>query len=507
MADPPSEPVRCQLRTTKVLRPDRCVMPDGNCCSACTEDIALEQQLKELKKLMENIHIKRRALRTVMNQNHDRLIHRFPPEIASRIFFYYSPITGFLETYAKTNTLFLGAICQKWRQLAWATPEVWTWIYINHKLIYRWNSNAAKLLAEWLERSATLPLTIRFLGPSNGDSAVYCVVTDLLNKHLSRWYDIELDIPAHHFHRLGGSSQQNILHKLGILPSIGSNQPLSMFRMECSPIELGLMYWSLKYVDILWNNLTALHLASLALDEFFEALRRAPHLATITLLGIEPLSGNFGVPNIRISCPHVRSLELGSIESEVLGQILNLVCLPSLEQWTLYWCLFPLNTMISFIESSSFGLKTFRITGDHDIRDQIHDLLRRLPSIEVLQLGFIFEDKPPTAILFFELLCSSSETSFLPHLQTLRFDHDLLVPLESLPRIFSASHRQSLQLEVDYHNILDVEDETAARLLELVDKGFNLRVLRDGEVDMIEEYRLKRYFQRKEGSQGSIAQE
>jgi len=388
--------------------------------------------------------------------------------------------------------------------LAWATPEVWTWIYINHKVIYRWDSNAAKLLAEWLERSATLPLTIRFVGPSDGDSAVYCVVTDLLNKHSARWYDIHLDIPARHFHRLGGSPQQNILHKLVISPSISSNKALSTFRMECSPIELGLMDWSLKYVDILWNNLTVVQLASLALDEFFEALRRAPHLATITLLRIEPLSGNFGVPNTRISCPHVRSLELRYIESEVLGQILNLVCLPSLEQWTLRRCSFPLNAMISFIESSSFGLKNFRIIGDHDTRDRIHDLLRHLPSIEVLQLGFTFEDKPATTILFFELLCSPSETDFLPHLQTLKFEYDLLVPLESLPRIFSASHRKSLQLEVDYHNILGVEDETAARFLELVDEGFNLRVMRDGEVDMIEEYRVNLHSRRK---QGLIAQE
>jgi hypothetical protein len=148
MADPSPEPIRCQLMTTKVLRPDRCIMPDRNRCSACTEDIALEQQLKELERSMEKIHIKRRALRTVMNPNHDHLIHRFPPEIASRIFFYYSLFTRFLETYAKTNTLFLGAVCQKWRQLAWATPEVWTWIYINRKVIYRWNDIAAKLLAE-----------------------------------------------------------------------------------------------------------------------------------------------------------------------------------------------------------------------------------------------------------------------------------------------------------------------------------------------------------------------
>jgi len=487
--------------TTKVLRPDRCVMPDGNRCSACIEDIALEQQLKELEKSMEKIHIKRRALRTVMNQNHDRLIHRFPHEIASRIFFYYSLDNRCLETYAKTNTLFLGAVCQKWRQLAWGTPEVWTSIYINHcKVIYQWNNNAEQLLAEWLERSASLPLTILFFGPPNGDSAVYCVVTDLLNKHSARWYDIELDIPARHLHLLGNYSQQNILHRLVISPSISSNNVISTFRMKCSPTELKLICLSLKCVDILWNNLTVVRLSSLALDEFFEALRRAPHLTTITLLYMNPPSGTFSIPDTRISFPHVRSLELCGIESEVvLGQVFDLVCLPSLEKWALHWCPFLLKKMASFIESSSFGLKTFRFA-THDVSDQIHNLLRYLPSIKVLQLELFFTVIPPTEVSFFELLSSPSETAFLPQLQTLKFGHDSLVSLESLPQIFSASHRQSLRLEVDYYGSEAVKDETAARFLELADEGFNLRVLRCEEADMIEEYRVKRRSQREQRS-------
>lgn len=220
---------------------------------------------------------------------------------------------------------------------------------------------------------------------------------------------------------------------------------------------------------------------------------------------IKPPSGTFSVHNTRISCPHVRSLELWKIRSEVvLGQILDLVCLPSLEEWTLQWCRSPLNKMISFVESSSFGLKTFWTIGNCDDPDQIHDLLRYLPFIKVLQLGFCFKDKPPTEVLFFKLLCSPSETTFLPHLQTLKFDHDLLFSWESLSQIFSASHHQTLELEVDYHNILGVEDETAARLLELVNEGFNLRVLRDGKTDMIEGYLINRHSERE---QGSIAQE
>jgi Mg2+ and Co2+ transporter CorA len=50
------------------------VASDGKPCSACTEDIELEKEIKELEDQIEKMHTKRRALRTVMNENHDQLI-------------------------------------------------------------------------------------------------------------------------------------------------------------------------------------------------------------------------------------------------------------------------------------------------------------------------------------------------------------------------------------------------------------------------------------------------
>jgi hypothetical protein len=63
---------------------------DGRPCSACTEEIELEKEKKELEIRIKKIYIRRRALRTAMNENHDPFIHKFPPEIASHIFMQYS---------------------------------------------------------------------------------------------------------------------------------------------------------------------------------------------------------------------------------------------------------------------------------------------------------------------------------------------------------------------------------------------------------------------------------
>jgi hypothetical protein len=59
---------------------------DGTPFSACTEDIELEKEMNEPQIGIEKVHTRRRALKTILNENHDRLIHQIPPEIVSHIF-------------------------------------------------------------------------------------------------------------------------------------------------------------------------------------------------------------------------------------------------------------------------------------------------------------------------------------------------------------------------------------------------------------------------------------
>ena len=126
----------------------------------------------------------RTAIRTVMNENHDPLIHKFPPEIASHIFIHYSPPSTFFNELDTNNPLFLGAVCQKWRQLAWATPELWTSLSIIPNAKYNFIEHPP-LVKQWLERSASLPLTIRLedhWGWVDDDDKMI----NILNKHSAR---------------------------------------------------------------------------------------------------------------------------------------------------------------------------------------------------------------------------------------------------------------------------------------------------------------------------------
>ena len=232
----------------KVLQPERCEVLDGKPCTACTEDIELKKEIGELQRSIKKLQSRHHTFHMVMNKNHDHLIHKFPLEITSHIFIQYALLSVSCYKEDRSTPLCLGAVCWKWRQLAWATPQLWSSFVVEFTAP---GEHLPQLIAKWLERSGSLPLTIRFTHSSLKQvQGVYPEVTNILNKHLARWYDMYLDIPADHLHHLGGSSQQgNILCRLtlhhfqvqAVLPVICSN--FSTFRMT--------RFWTVKSTALL----------------------------------------------------------------------------------------------------------------------------------------------------------------------------------------------------------------------------------------------------------------
>ena len=487
--------MRC-TRDTKILRPQRCVALDGNPCSACTEDIELENAMKELEDQIEKIHAKRRALRTVMNENHDPLIAKFPPEISSQIFIHYAPPEGCFDKNNPSTPLYLGAICQKWRQLAWRTPQLWSW------LLVRFKPFPSQLLAEHLERSGNLPLTIGLSAYSRAvDDKTYLEAINIVNRHSSRWHHLHCTLPARHLHYLCGSLEGNILHKLVLRPlkeyhSLSDYSGVATFSMKCkpSPTALTLARYRLANIDIVWNNLTRALLEDIGVDECFEFMRRAPLLEALTLRTIIPTSGAFPIPTARIILPHLNQLSMWNISDKmVVAKILDSMCAPSLKHWN---HLIPgdrssANHMVSFIEQSSFSLKTFKVKGSHNLYNEVHKILYHLASLEFLGLRFRLDDRSPTDELLHRLCASDKFSPFLPHLQILDFNPQFTFPWESLPQIFSSPIRRSLTVNIIQPSHARIPNEAAEKLLELVDEGFNLSILR-GEVDVLDEYREKR---------------
>jgi len=357
--------------------------------------------MNELEIRIEEIHIRRRALRTVMNANHDHLIHRFPPEIASHIFIQYSPPSDCFDKKDKSSPLYLGAVCHKWRQLAWATPQLWSSLSVQFQHNREYPSQC---IAAWLERSASLPLTIKFHANPRGDeSNGHHEVINILNQHSARWHDMYFDLPSHDLRRLCGSSQGNILRRLVLRhPFSPFTREFSTFSMKSkpSPTDLTLRSVDLPYVDIVWNNLTVASICRTRADECVELIRRAPLLETLTLREVDSSSSIFPFPNTRIVRPHLRSLETSLLREEiVVAEILDSVCLPSLEQWVHDQSLCPMHNMVSFMGCLSSGLKIFKFSLDMVDCHQVIGLLCNLPSLESLELRITREPHPTEELL------------------------------------------------------------------------------------------------------------
>jgi hypothetical protein len=262
-------------------------------------------------------------------------------------------------------------------------------------------------LAEHLERSANLPLTI-VLHPYSTqiDDNIYLEAINILNMHSSRWHELQcfFPAPARHLHRLCGSLEGNILDKLVLGTLVQSTQrrgrndahDVATFSMKCkpSPTHLTLAQYHLANIDIVWNHLTSASLQHIGVDECFEFMRRAPILESLTLSRIIPSSGTFPIPTARIILPHLDRLVIRISSEMVVANILDSMCAPSLKHWNhQIRGDHSASHMVSFIEQSSFSLKTFKLKGSDYFYDLVRRVLYPLSSLEFLTLRFLLGDQ------------------------------------------------------------------------------------------------------------------
>ena len=432
--------------------------------------------------------------------DHDRTSWSPHPQIPTwnHIFIQYSPSSEFFDEDDSNNPLYLGAVCQKWRQLAWATPNLWTSLHIAPFKKYPQNLRyLPQLVEEWLERSASLPLTIRLKDRRGWDAWLYRndEVINILNKHLERWHDMHFSIPAYYLHQLSGSSQRSILRRL-VLINIDSLPPtnFSTFSMKSkpSPTDLTLVTVGLSYVDIVWSNLTVTSISSIAIDECFELIRRAPLLETLRLQNITRSSNIFPIPNTSIVHSRLHSLELLEILDESLvSGILNSLCLPSLKQWIYTVWSFPLDNMISFVGCLSSCFKLFEIDVNEFNYQHVIGFLSHLSSLAFLELRA--SDWIPTNELFSCLCASAQSPLYLPHLESMEFVCEISLPWNSLLQFFApASHWRSLPVRVVVDNrrgdLYNMPTQTARLLLELVDQGIDLKIVNRDGTDLLQAY-------------------
>lgn len=210
--------------------------PEGGRCTVCEERLNIRHQIKELEERPNKLKAKHYALGTTVNEIHDPFIHKFSPEISSYVFRLCLPTFDCeipkCNRWHRTRALTLGAVCRKWRQLAWAILVLWDTVFLDIHMSM--SSSLAKslptLLLEWLGRSGKLPLTILFdhegytdidycsLSQVRAvmDATVARFILDVIAIHSYRLRDLRLNAGIGIFECLSGSMESHQLSNLDL---------------------------------------------------------------------------------------------------------------------------------------------------------------------------------------------------------------------------------------------------------------------------------------------------
>lgn len=511
-----------------------CTIVEGGACAACIESSAIYRQIRQLEKEIAILKAKRRVLATTINAKHDPFIHKLPPEIGSHIFRLCLPRSNphiydqYLPHMWEWNMpLKLGAVCRKWRQLAWATPNLWVTPLLNIKPSTPLSlaKSLPGLLREWLGRSGLLSLTIFFhhtgyseRPPSDYDlkkadefrvlklkTATYLVI-EVIELYWGRLENLHLVLVPDVHASFSGSMQPNKITFLELKAPCGADERSPRLKFitasKPNPKYLILVGFPPTSIDIGWDNVTHAMLGRLYFSELVEVLQRAPALEYCHIFD-EQEAWDIDDDTIIVH-PRLRSLNTCYSSRDIF----NVISFPSLEEWVHNMNMgngqHDCASMISFLDRSNCFLKILDFQGD--IPEDLPDFLQATPFLESLCLPFAFtvEDTAIMDDIFTRMSRSTpvssvegtASGSFLPHLQYIEcgaIDDIFPFTWALIPQLYHQGHRRSLTLECRAGGAYEsqISDETALELLQLVEEGVALQIYSRDEKDLLKKLRKK----------------
>ena len=463
-----------------------CNILDGGGCLACKEDMQLQQKIQKLQE-------RRRKLRTKMNANHDPFILKLPPEVASHIFLLSMGERDTVEVSCGgglPTPFLLGAVCRGWRQLARSTPHLWSrlaFVLPNSKE-YAIMESLPHLVADWLERSGGLPLTldVSYRGSPDPPPKESVSVINALNQHSRRWHEVEFALPPAYLDCLRGTSPPQDLCSISIRNSWSRvRDPTFKLNTRLSPMKLTANCIPLQAIDIACNRLVHLHANTTSLDGVLQVIRDAPLLEICFLANIYPPIEGFLTSETIIRHPHLRTLELFWLQVGIFTKIINLLELPSLESWRIgsHENVIAVEA-ISFLKRSGSGLKILDLRQTQaPVFEDFERLLQAAPHLQSLVIDNPWNDFSLVMDNILERISTSPHSAlqignhpgFLSDLQCLKFSGRKLNAWGRIPLIYQWAHRKCLRLDIQM-GCIKINDEISSILVQLADEGINLGI-------------------------------
>lgn len=388
--------------------------------------------------MLANIENLRQDLNTQMNEHHDRLIHRFPPEISAEIFQMCLP-TDIMDKDLHSETskhvlaapLVLSAVCRRWRAISQSTPQLWMDIPLRLRAS---NLRSLPLLAkDWIDRSGQLPLSINFtVSPTKSLApALISSMIAVLNQYSTRWLQLKYEGPSSALsqfasHTCGYSMLKTLKLKAYISRNFGAFN-LGTFKLRPTDL-LELSFVRLQTVTIDWNYLARLNFTALSSADCLEALRRAPNLTHCTFSQILVLSPRSVLPALPSPIIHdsIQHLEFGG---RVYKEIIEELRCASLRTCKIqaHGEEIEAITLASFFHLSGCSLESLSLLDVALYSADIDPLFSSVPALQHLYISLSFRSSDAFPREFFRQLSEVSTNAginspvYLPSLRSISF--------------------------------------------------------------------------------------
>ena len=434
-------------------------------CDPCSKFVTLQAQVQEVEKTLLNLKAAQQSLISTINSHHSSFIRNVPNEVVGLIFsFCHDPapvLPGRNMVFPSQRfcMLTLGAVCKRWREIAWATPELWTLLRMPDIPDSADSSFSvqAELAKEWLGRSANLPLHISLetqvcsrnpkFNPHVGK------LIESINSYSRRWQCLEIWIPKMYlplFQNIPSETAPNEPERLQHLRLDGfrlASKTRVAFNADgdfLKPTKVTLGPLSVRLLRIDWGNVTSLNCSSLFMDEFLELIRLAPKVTDFAV-GIREGHDNHLIPLAPLIHSQLRKLTIKhghDISPDVLFSNLTSPLLESLSyemtgEWTM-----QAHILIGFFVRSHAPLRHLSLARALMRSQDLEELLMGLPLLEDLEI--LFDNK--AACLNFLLIRlarglpprHTDSSPFLPQLRSLKYQYygSQTLRLDYIPSIF-----------------------------------------------------------------------
>ncbi|KAF6756745.1 hypothetical protein DFP72DRAFT_1115635 [Ephemerocybe angulata] len=356
----------------------------------------LKAEIEHVETLMQSLATHRSGLRRRINSLAP--ISCLPPEILLLVFTHcLSPPT--------TPPLFLGAICARWRALAWGSPVLWSKLVLR---VSRLHAPAQLCLLEaWLLRAGTLPLHIHILPWEVSDEATLQSFRSVLEVLVSRapyWGSIECDVLPPHCHDLLRVTAPELvfrqLKRVVFRPPKGaistfSEPPSDMFlggRVPCLE-DVDLVGYDFSSMRLPWKGLRVFRAQFLTVVEGVGVLRMCPGLERCVLENVyfpetHGILGGTGKQQAQLVHSGLETLDVTLVKGAATA-LLDAVSLPSLKELGLHYVgteSVPLLPVISLVSRSACVLTKFEVSRSVFGEEDLVRCLEALPGLVELSI-------------------------------------------------------------------------------------------------------------------------